>query len=730
MLDEETVKVVSMLQRETIELFFKMLFKLLDRENQRNMYNNKSKEKKPKVKTGELSAHDYNQMLKEGEKFRMITLSKEKLAEIESYGKKLGAQYYVMESDENNALIAVSEKSFQQFDDAVKQTIKSQLSADKDSIKIMDGDNVIPADQAKLSEEVMIAHDIPVYSFLNADGNCINVVSKDYIGQYKAAMQEVKQAAESVKNINVTTFFQSGMGLQDDLILKKISESEAQSLARNLGQDKLEFYKNDNGVFVKYPAYIKTNVEKVLNKSAENKNLINGFGTAVVNGKKDYVTIDRTSLDVKEIGSDLFMRIPRTMGHDYIRLPQKDCIEINDGKTLKYSFDSEKQYDILDSDGNTVKKLSGAELAKHYEQRSEKLFGGDSTQTVHYDVGGRNHIEIYDKSKDKLICVGTENADKLNAILIENGIDSRTAEALTEKLHGELEMIPSEKIVYSEDNIDKELHYSEVMDATENMKQFGKVANTVGEKCAVYDTERSQYTVIDIKRDDSEKIRDTLLNAGYTELQVTAIMSKINAVYNKEGIIPSEEKGEVKSFDSNNAELNNYRYAVHNGGLAIIKAEKSNDEESYKYVTAAKGTSRAEFEAALRKNFAEDEKTVTDIMKSFDNEKLLPVPEQIIIPSMGYKVSLVSSQTYEISKNGVSLTAQKGKADISKTAEAFGISEKQAERLTSKIEKAINSVNQKPTFLSQLRQATAKVLPDKNNTKSRDTQERSESGAR
>lgn len=730
MLDEETVKVVSMLQRETVELFFKMLFKLLDRENQRNMYNNKSKEKKTKVKTGELSSRDYKRMLNEGEKFRMITLSKEKLTEIESYGKKLGAQYYVMESDENNAIIAVSEKSFQQLDDAVKQTIKSQISVDKDSVKIMDGDNIIPAEQAKLAEEIMVAHDIPVYSFLNADGNCINVVPKEYNGQYKAAMQEVETVAESVKSVNVTSFSQTGADLHGDTRFKKISETEAQSLAKNLGRDKLEFYKNDNGIFVKYSTDVKTDVENIINKFAENKNLIKNFETAVVNGKKDYVTIDKASLGVKETGSDLFMRIPRTMGQDYIRLPQKDFIEINDGKTLKYSFENEKQYDILDSDGNTVKKLTGAELAKHYEQRSEKLFGGDNTQTVHYDVSSGNHIEIYDKSQDKLISIGTENADKLNAILIENGVDSKTAAALSEKLHGELGMTFSEKIIYSEENIEKELHHSEVIAATENMKQFGRVSDTAGEKCAVYDTDRGQYTVIDIKRDDNDKIRNNLINAGYTELQTAAIMSKINSVYNKEGITPSEEKSKVKAFDSNNAELNNYRYAVHNGGIAIIKAEKNNDEEVYKYVTAAKGTSRSEFEAALRKNFAEDEKTVTDIMKSFDNEKLLPVPEQIIIPSMGYKVSLVSSQTYEISKNGVSLTAQKGKADIPKTAEAFGITEKQAEKLTSKIEKSMNSVNQKPTFLSQLRQATAKVLPDKDRAKGHDTQERTESGAR
>lgn len=729
MIDEETVRVVSMLQRESLELFFKLLFKLIDRDNQRNMYSHNSKEKKSKIKSGELSSHDYKKMLKSGEKFRMVTLPKEKMPEIENYGKMLGAQYYVMEGDEHNALLAVSEKSFQQLDDAVKQSIKAQLSNDKNAVKVMDGDDLIPADQTKLAEDILTAHDIPTYTFLNSDGSCINVVPSEYSGQYRAAMQEVKETAESVKNINITTFSQSENTMQNDLRIKNISEKEAQGLAKGVNSEEIKFYKNNDKLYVGYPAKLKTDVESILNKDAENQELIKGFETALVGSQKDYVTIDRESLEVKEVGDDLFMRIPRTMGQDYIKLPQKDFIGLNDGKTLKYSFDNEKQYEIFDADGKNIKTLSGAELAKHYEQRSERLFGGENTQSIHYDVGGREHIEIYDKANDKLYCIGNENADKLNAILLENGIDSRAAEALTEKLQAELAMNPPEEINYIEENVDNDLERTAFIEATQDMDQYGTVDESAGEKCAVYDTDRNQYTIIDTNRDDQEKIRTAFLAAGYTEFQTAAILSKISAAYPKEGIIPSEIKNDMKLFDSsNNAELNNYRYAVHDGGAAIIKAEINNGEEVYKYVTAAKGTSRAEFENALRKDFCEDEKTVTDIMKSFDKEKLLPVPEQIIIPSMGYKVSLVSSQTYELSKNGITITAQKGSSDIIKTAEAFGLTEKQAEKLASKVEKAINSANQNPTFLSQLRQATVKAINVTEKDKA--VPERTESGAR
>lgn len=729
MIDEETVRVVSMLQRESLELFFKLLFKLIDRDNQRNMYSHNSKEKKSKIKSGELSSHDYKKMLKSGEKFRMVTLPKEKLPEIENYGKMLGAQYYVMEGDEHNALLAVSEKSFQQLDDAVKQSIKAQLSNDKKAVKVMDGDNLIPADQTKLAEDILTAHDIPTYTFLNPDGSCINVVPSEYSGQYRAAMQEVKETAESVKNINITTFSQSENTMQNDLRIKNISEKEAQGLAKGINSEEIKFYKNNDKLYVGYPAKLKTDVESILNKDAENQELIKGFETALVGSQKNYVTIDRESLEVKEVGDDLFMRIPRTMGQEYIKLPQKDFIDLNGGKTLKYSFDNEKQYEILDANGKNIKTLSGAELSKHYKQHSERIFGGENTQSIHYDISDGDHIEIYDKANDKLYCIGNENADKLNAILLENGIDSRAAEALTEKLQAELAMNPPEEINYIEENVDNDLERTAFIEATQDMDQYGTVDESAGEKCAVYDTDRNQYTIIDTNRDDQEKIQTAFLAAGYTEFQTAAILSKISAAYSKEGIIPSEIKNDMKLFDSsNNAELNNYRYAVHDGGAAIIKAEINNGEEVYKYVTAAKGTSRAEFENALRKDFCEDEKTVTDIMKSFDKEKLLPVPEQIIIPSMGYKVSLVSSQTYELSKNGITITAQKGSSDIIKTAEAFGITEKQAEKLASKVEKAINSANQKPTFLSQLRQATAKAINVTEKDKA--VPERTESGAR
>lgn len=469
MIGEETARTYSMLQREAIELLFKLLFKLIDREKSRHQIASQTKEKKPQVKIGELSEKTYNGLLKQGEKFRMIDVPADKLDEIKSYASMVGATYHAFKSDDKTAMVAVSEKAFQQFEDAIKQVTKAQLSGNKDTVMVMKDENLIPAEQVKLAKDTLYAYDIPVFSFSDKDGRCMNIVPKEYIGQYKAAMTEVSEAMKSVQSVKIA----------------------------------------------------------------------------------DFDTAEKAIADMEQIG---------------------------------------------------------------------------------------------------------EAPIRFN------------------------EVVPSE------------------------------------ETLIIYDEQKEKYIITAPDIEQNATIEKKLADMGYSEIQTAAIMSKLSSVCTRENIGYSEEKTNEKSFDSNNAELSNIRYSINDGSLAIIKADvDTNGEPTYKYITANQGASRGEIEAAIRKGIAEDEKTVTDIMQCLDSEKAIPVPEQIVIPSLGYKVSLVTSSTYEISKDGVSLAAQKGKPDIAKVVEKFAIDEKQAGRLISKVEKAINSISAKPTFLSQLKQATAKA--DKGNDK-------------
>ncbi len=704
MIGEEMARLTAMINRENMELFFKLLSKLIDMQGRKG--------KNEKISIGELSAKEYKNMLEKGEKFQLIDVPKDKLPEIEKYAKALGASYHIMEGDGNTALAAVSENSFRQFSDAIKQTVKNQLSEDEKSVEVMDKDNIIPAEQVELAKEVLQSHDIPVFSFINSDNSCMNVVSKEYGEQYRSAMEEVKDAAEQVRSVKAIPFDNTD---QSDIRVKRISEEQADNLAKEFDSEKVSFTKYEGEVFVKFPAEIKGDIEKNIKETDRQESLLSGYETAFVKDAKNYVTIDKKALDVKDAGSELFMKIPKTDGQDYIKLPKKDLVELNGGKTLEYAIDKEKLYDVLDADGNVREKISGAELEKHYESRTEKLFGGKNTQTVHYDVSGGDRVEIYDKAKDKIISIGSGSIDKAESILLENNVAPEAAKALAEKVSQN-----KAEISYSEENPEKDIKRSKALEAVENMERYGDISENTGKKCILCDEENRKYTVIDPQRESSEKIHKTLISAGYTGIQAAAIMSKLSAVCLRENLVLNEEKSAAKAFENpdKNAELDMYRYSAKDGGAAVIKADKNDKgEDIYKYMTVTENTSRKEFEAALRREFSPDEKTVTDIMKSFDKEKLLPVPEQIVIPNAGYKVSLVSSRTYEISKNGVSVPVNKGKANIPQTAEKLGISEKEAENIIGKIEKSLKNTGRKPTFLSQLRQAKASVPKQEKETK-------------
>lgn len=458
MIGEEATRAFSTLNRDTIELIFKLLFKILERDDRRNMVS-PEKEKTPKVKVGELSDKEYSNLLKKGENFRMIDVPTEKLDEIKGYAEMLGASYHFVENDNNSntTFVAVSERSLHQFEDALKQAAKSQLSSD--GVNHIKSENIIPDEHTRFVKDVLSKYEIPAFSFSDQNGGCINIVPKEYEGQYRAAMEEVKETFKSIENVK---------------------------------------------------------------------------------------------------------------------------------------------------------------------------------------------FDIAENAKDKI---------------------------------------------------------KDMTQVDDNSDFFEKIGND--QKFVVYDEEKNMYAYIYYPNGKSEVI-ETLENMGYDKKQTEAIISKMQPAFLKSAPEKTYDNLDEKTFDSNNAELSDIRYCIKDNSIAVIKAERNeNDEISYKYVAVNNGASRNEIEAAIRKNLVKDEKSVTDIMKEFDREKAIPVPEQIVIPSLGYKVSLVSTQTYEISKDDISFSVQKGKADIPKIAEFFSISAKEAEKLISRSEKAINSVGSKQSFLSQLKSATA-----------------------
>lgn len=59
---------------------------------------------------------------------RTVSVPTDKLENINDYAKKLGAKYWVMEDEGKTATIVVPESYYNQFNDALQQSIKEQLN--------------------------------------------------------------------------------------------------------------------------------------------------------------------------------------------------------------------------------------------------------------------------------------------------------------------------------------------------------------------------------------------------------------------------------------------------------------------------------------------------------------------------------------------------------------------------------------------------------------------------
>lgn len=99
--------------------------------NEQLRYSNRQPQeniKVPKIRYGEMKTAEYNKLLKEGEKMRTVSVPTDKLENINDYAKKLGAKYWVMEDEGKTATIVVPESYYNQFNDALQQSIKEQLT--------------------------------------------------------------------------------------------------------------------------------------------------------------------------------------------------------------------------------------------------------------------------------------------------------------------------------------------------------------------------------------------------------------------------------------------------------------------------------------------------------------------------------------------------------------------------------------------------------------------------
>ncbi len=183
----------------------KQLLEIIRNMQNKNYYKDKTKvPKQPKIKFGKMSKKDFDKLKKAGNEFKYVKVPKDKLEELEKTAKDLGVSFFATELTEgNNAVIAVPAQYTNELSEAAKYVIGSIMKNDSEAVVIKDGSSKIAEEDMGLVSDILQNHDIPVYSFQSADGKYINVVPKEFDGQYEAAIEEFKALKKQLDNIEV-----------------------------------------------------------------------------------------------------------------------------------------------------------------------------------------------------------------------------------------------------------------------------------------------------------------------------------------------------------------------------------------------------------------------------------------------------------------------------------------------------------------------------------------------
>ncbi|MCM1327953.1 MAG: hypothetical protein NC253_00795 [Ruminococcus sp.] len=702
MIGEDAVNSTTAMLNKLLQIFLEIL-KMRNEHLRYSRYSgnnlNTKEIKAPKIKYGEMKTAEYNKLLKAGEKMRTVSVPTDKLDSLKEYSMKLGAKYWVMEDDGKTATIVIPESYYNQFNDALQQSIKEQLSNNAAALTVKDGTELVPESDIGLVQNVLDYHDIPVYTFQNKDGSYMNIVPSEYDGQYREAMQEVAELKEKMQDIDIETFNQTLPFAYIDKLNDKITEitpEQAEYLAVSLSDEKMSFVKDENGVTaVRFPQELSEKVNNCLEKYSETLKSAEDYMISVVDS---HITINKEKLLVNENENEYFTRVPNTGGQDYIKIAKSETELMDGGKTISAKLDFDKTYQIFDQNGMVKSMRSGRELAAAYNTKSKNA--DKNTDISHYHNDSLERIELFNSKANKLISIGIESADTIRRDLSEQGFTGYAAEKMLSDINKSLPQEYREIFGYTPEK--SKVEFTEIKsDTIKQYKLAEKIRNgemtaglkdTLGEKCCVLDKNTDKYVIVSA---NENRLREALETMGYDKLQINAVVSEVQKSYNQSGATLERESVQVQNLETTNAEAAQCQYFADNNGITLIKPEINGNEASFKYLEIGNDTNRSDIETALKNNFGiKDSTSVAEIINCIENKGIIP-PAPSVTNKDGFDVARITSDYVSISKGGEKMTVDKNNINTEKICEKFGVTEKQAENLKNSLEKALKSADRK-----------------------------------
>lgn len=688
-----------------VELLKRILDIVSDIEKEKRRGEGYQKKDTPKIKVGKLSKVNFAKLQKAGADFKFVTVPANKLAEIEETVKKMGGSYFNAEvGDNNNAVLAVPASQLDLLNMAMKHVVANELAENSENIIVKDGKDLIDAEDIGIISRVMNKYDIPVITFKTEDNKYMNVVPKEYEGQYSKALSEAEQIKNEVDNIEVTRYEQTApldaLGFEAYLV----TQDEAKELSAAANSEKLDisFVPYGDKVAVMYNTDISDKIENARKSYRESLQESEDFLIEVYD---NVITLDMEKLNVEELNTpdSYFMRVPNTSAQDYIRIGKFEAEMINGGKTLKTELDLEKSYPVYDVSGKVKRTVSGSELTSFFNTRNRHINKDTAVYKYGTEGGELRRIDLFNAKKNELISVKMGSAEEMRIALSERGLNSKTISKLLDDVNNAL--TDKQKKTFSYTAEKSEIVYADIPNIGEYLAQsqlsqtvigkaecMGEIPIDNGAKCCVLDNNTQKFAVIPVL--PVHQVQSMLSQMGYSEVSAKEIAEKVAASYRDSDIESSAyEVMEYKpwairfdSFEQNNAELNELGYHTLRNSTVIVR----DDPENYRYMQIERDTPLAEVEKALRDDFG----LVDDISTALVIRQL--IFDEIINDARRQELS--EAKICQLSSSMIEITAKESKKslimpisniDTERLAD-IGISEKGANDIKKSFEKSIS----------------------------------------
>ena len=688
-----------------VELLKRILDIVSDIEKEKRRGEGYQKKDTPKIKVGKLSKANFAKLQKAGADFKFVTVPANKLAEIEETVKKMGGSYFNAEvGDNNNAVLAVPASQLDLLNMAMKHVVANELAENSDKIIVKDGKDLIDSEDIGLVSRIMNKYDIPVITFKTEDDKYMNVVPKEYEGQYSKALSEAEQIKNQVGNIEVTRYEQTApldaLGFEAYLV----TQDEAKELSAAANSEKLDisFVPYGDKVAVMYNTDISDRIESARKSYRDSLQESEDFLIEVYD---NVITLDMEKLNVEELNTpdSYFMRVPNTSAQDYIRIGKSEAEMINGGKTLKTELDLEKSYPVYDVSGKVKRTVSGSELTSFFNTRNRHINKDTAVYKYGTEGGELRRIDLFNAKKNELISVKMGSAEEMRIALSERGLNSKTISKLLDDVNNAL--TDKQKKAFSYTAEKSEIVYADIPNIGEYLAQsqlsqtvigkaecMGEIPIDNGAKCCVLDNNTQKFAVIPVL--PVHQVQSMLSQMGYSEVSAKEIAEKVALSYRDSDIESSAyEVMEYKpwairfdSFEQNNAELNELGYHTLRNSTVIVR----DDPENYRYMQIERDTPLAEVEKALRDDFG----LVDDISTALVIRQL--IFDEIINDS--HRQELSEAKICQLSSSMIEITAKESKKslimpisniDTERLAD-IGISEKGANDIKKSFEKSIS----------------------------------------